>query len=427
VPDKIVVKSSELFVDPLLPEDSTKFGYFQTLEEAVAVAQKQSTVIRIKHNGLLPIHSIRLNKPGKTVTIQPADGYRPVLTLDSENAPADTITPTDVALFEVQRGQLILKNLAIHLEPDRKGFAAQTVVSLYCQGQCKFDGCAVTLRRNKIDVPLNAVAFSGPVTGGTDAKVPGPRVELTDSMVRGEGVFLYFAKDTAKGIPFDLEANNSLVLLSRSFVETNINFPTKTLMPGKSNIKLSKCTFFTREPLLQLTNHSSASGLITTAILASSCLFATEASPQPLIQFAGLNSVNNISQLYGWGGVHNVYCGYDTILQHSASGGAALDVKIPGWQMKESMDGPEDLRTHFVDKTLDFQVISDIQLADVRPEDVQKMVSHLHKQLNDNKGGVLLDTYGANLGGLKSALPLTAKPSVPSAPSLPEELSAVEH
>jgi serine/threonine protein kinase len=428
VPDKIVVKSSEIFVDPALPEDSAKVGYFQTLEAAVAEAQKQNTIVRIKHNGLLPIQSIRLNKPGKAVTIQPADGYRPVLTLDSESAPADIINPTDAALFEVQRGQLILKNLAIHLEPDRKGFATQTVVSLYCQGQCKFDGCVVTLRLNKVkDVPLNAVTFSGPVTGGTDAKVPGPRVELTDSMVRGEGVFLNFAKDAAKGIPFDLESNNSLVLLGGSLVQTNINFPTKTLMPGKSNIKLSKCTFFTREPLLQLTNASSGSGLITTAILTNSCFFATEASPQPLIQFAGPNSANNIGQLYGWGGVHNVYCGYDTILHQSAtSGGAALDIKIPGWQMKESMEAPEDQRTHFVDKTLDFLLIGDIQLADVRPEDVQKMVSHLHKQLNDNKGGVLLDTYGANLGGLKSALPLTAKPSVPSAPSLPEELSTIE-
>ncbi len=413
-PPTVVAKAEPFVVDPELPDNANQPGYFPTLESAVAVAEtkKDDTVILIKSNDLVRVQSVRLKKTSRTVTVRPYEGYRPVLTLDTEGAVGDA------ALFEVHRGTIVLKDLSVLLHPERKEPAAQSVIALGCQGQCRFEGCLITLRPKHKEVSLSGVTFAGPVNGGNEPKVPGPRVELVDILVRGEGVFLNFGK----ALPFELDAKNSLVFLSGSLVQAQINYPVKNVMVGKSTIKLSRCTFYTREPLLQLSDEIKGDGgLITTTVLPSDCMFTTDASPLPLLQFTSSSSAATVGKLYGWGGVHNVYCGFDTILyQSGSSGGAALDVKKSAWQMKESMDG-----THFLEKTFDFQTVGDPVLADIRPEDVQTMVTDLHKHLNDNKGTVLVNNYGANLGQLKEILPLP-KVTAPLAPKAPEETGLVK-
>jgi serine/threonine protein kinase len=411
----VAVVAPELIVDTD-PEKPLAAGQFRTLVAAIAEVQKDGTEILIKHNGKLPVQSVWINQASKKITIKPFKGFRPVLTLDSE------ASSPEAALFEIKQGQVTFEDLAFRLEPDRKGFTAQSLVLLSSAGHCVFKNCLLTFKSSeKFPAALNAVTFAGASPNG-DAKAPLPRIELEDSLVRGDGVFLNFDKAS----PYELDVRNSLVMLSDCVIKVHINYPIKAVMPGISKINLVRSTIHTQRHLIQLTDEDNGMGLISTSVAATDCLFAADASAMPLVEFVGSTNPGKRDSLFSWSGTHNAYCGFDTYLsQPQTTTSSPVEIKVSGWSMKEStaMGTDDSQKTKFFDKTLDFNLIDYRPLSDILPEDVQKMMNDLHTQLNDKKPGVTLN-FGVNLGQLND-LPLVAPPAKLD-PTEPDELDTQE-
>src|SRR5262249_11914795 len=146
-----------------------------------------------------------------------------------------------------------------------------------------------------------------------------------------EGVFL----NVARGQPYDLDIKNSTLFLAGTAVEAHINGPVN-VMPGASKIRLDRSTFYNQDQLLKLIDDDNGKGLINTVVTANDCLFASDSSPRSLIDS---NSSTKVSQLLSWGGKHNAYCAYDTIVyQQPAAGGSPLVLKVENWTMKESSE-----------------------------------------------------------------------------------------
>jgi hypothetical protein len=186
-------------------------------------------------------------------------------------------------------------------------------------------------------------------------------------------------------------------------------------MPGASKISLSRSTIYTRDHLIQLTDEDTGAGLITTAVLANDCLLAADANPMPLIQFYGPNSAAKLKQLYTWSGQ----------LYPQPTVGSPLEVKSTTWQMQEStMEADPTRKTVFLPVTFDLSRAGDRALDEFRPEDMQKMMDHLNKELNDRKDSVLIGFYGAGLGELRKNLPLPPAPAAAPTDESPEQLDA---
>src|SRR5207237_766554 len=72
----------------------------------------------------------------KGVTLKPAPGYRPVLTLETAEREA--------ALFRILGGKITFQQLEFRLDPG-KGGGVQAIASLLGDGSCTFDRCVITL------------------------------------------------------------------------------------------------------------------------------------------------------------------------------------------------------------------------------------------------------------------------------------------
>src|SRR5206468_262301 len=116
----------ERIVDPSLP--APKENLYRTLRQALEDT-KPGDVILIRHQGLLPVEPVRLERGGIDVSIKPHPGYHPILSMGQT-------TEQDAALFRVYDGQLRLESLEFQLAPGSSPFKAQTVVAVMGDGQC---------------------------------------------------------------------------------------------------------------------------------------------------------------------------------------------------------------------------------------------------------------------------------------------------
>src|SRR5262249_13795590 len=144
---------------------------YPTLAQALGDA-RPGDVILIKHNGPLAVGTVRLEKASLDVTVKPAPGCHPVLTLGET-------TEADAALFRLHDGQLRLEGLEFHLQPTRADFRTQTLAALVGDGQCVFKDCVLTLEETR-EVQLAAATVADPNgvmrLGSTPASRPGPRL-----------------------------------------------------------------------------------------------------------------------------------------------------------------------------------------------------------------------------------------------------------
>ena len=187
-------------VDPLLRgfEDGT----FRTLSQALEEVQPGDVVL-IRHNGLLRVKPIRFDG---SVTIKPASGCRPVLTLDTTKT-----TEGEVELIRVSGGKVQFEQLEFRLDPGSEGFNVQAVATLLGEGSCSFEGCVITLAEPR-RCQLAAVLVEPGSRRGTEKKGVVPSVLFKRCLVRGNGDLVWCRSSR----PFRLEAVNTLVALSGS-------------------------------------------------------------------------------------------------------------------------------------------------------------------------------------------------------------------
>jgi hypothetical protein len=319
LPSDVAVKSRQKIVEPNARE--LKQGVYRTLKEAVTAAEKGDVVL-IKYTGLLPVKPIRADEPDFQVTLKAYPGFHPTLTLDGKTL------ETDAALFRLHNGQLKFEGLEFLLRPDNDKFVAQTVVTVEGNGQVKFEQCVFTLEDKALrpNVVTVAEATKGMMTMPGSRTVP--EVHFTNCFLRGQGDGIKVPVSR----PFELNVDNSLIVLAGSFLVVSGNGKEASVM-DTSQVKLKHVTTYLTEQLIRLSAGKSVKGLVATRVNpVSECLFVA-ANGQSLIDLEGVENEGQMKTLVLWEGKGNAYSGFDKMLtQRPVDFGMLKQLKQEDWQ-----------------------------------------------------------------------------------------------
>ena len=302
-------RRDEKIVDPSLV--GSQEGVYRTLRQAVEDARPVD-VILIKHNGPLPVDSVRLEAPGMDIAIRPYKGYKPVLKLGNT-------TDSDAALFRLFDGHLKLEGLEIHLAPTTMQFKAQTVAAIMGDGQLTMKDCVVTLEESR-ETPLYMVTLADPTGSGVirmDPQPAGqqqPSVHLENCFIRGAGDLMYVRASR----PFNLQVDNCLVALDGSFLIVD-GAGKDPGMRSRSEIVLKQMTAYLTNHLVWLRasreEGRATKGLTPTYVQsATDCIFAS-ATGKALVHLDGFDAEEQMKRSFAWGdSKHNLYANYDQLL-----------------------------------------------------------------------------------------------------------------
>jgi serine/threonine protein kinase len=349
-----------LLVEP--KADDGPNNVYKTLDAAVRDARPGDTIL-IRHTGEFEsgIDPIALNK--KTLgdlTIRPARGFRPVLTL-GETSEAET------ALFRVQDGKLRLEGLEFRLRPSTKRPLRQLLlVALAGDGLCVLRDCLVTLERSgETVVALAGLSPAGKVMAldmqPARSREEGPRLLLESCFVRGDGDLL----TSRTGRPCELELKNSAAALSGTLlsVEVPAEAPAPPAAP-KVQVKLTQTTTYLGGHLVRLACGKDPRGLVPVTCKAEGCLFLSATTSKPLILLEGSDTEERqLKDKFSWDGGLNGYGGY-TQLQAQKPGGeemGPLPVDKDRWK---TMPG-EDRSVFGVKLTT--PILSETRFTQIRP------------------------------------------------------------
>jgi len=292
-------------VDPTVMESGR--GIYPSLNLALGEA-KPGDEILIRHNGMLEVEPIRLEKKTTDVTIRPARNCKPILTLG-------LTTDRDAALFRLHDGKLRFEDLEFALQPTRADFKAQCIVALVTDGQCTFKNCLVTLDPTH-SVPVGLVTLVADPNGVMmmDPKDPtssGARIRIEACFVRGSGDLL----NVRASRPFSLEAEDSLVVLDGSFIVVDGNVKEAPVKPA-SQVSLKQVTAFLGEHLVCMRKEETKPVLVPLHVSqATGCLFHAARGNRTLVHVEGVETDEQMRRLFSWGqGKDNCYSNYTQFL-----------------------------------------------------------------------------------------------------------------
>jgi serine/threonine protein kinase len=314
-PSESVARREERIVDPSLaaPKENTYRTLRQALEDT-----KPGEVILIKHQGVLAVEPVRLEKAGVDVSIKPHAGYHPILSIGQT-------TEQDAAMFRIYDGQLKLEALEFQLAPGSSPFKAQTVVAVMGDGQCTLKDCLVTLDGSK-EVPLALVTLADPA--GVMKMEPqatpqqDPKVSIESCFARGTGNLVAVRASR----PFELRVERSLAALDGSLLL--IDGTAKETPPrARAQVTLEQVTTYLTDHLVWLRaspeEGRTMKGLVPTQFkLATNCLFVS-AGGKSLVHLEGVDTEDQMKRLFSWGeSRHNLYSNFTpSILDQQPSGG----------------------------------------------------------------------------------------------------------
>jgi hypothetical protein len=277
--------------------------------------------IQIRHNGPVPIKPVELTRADRDITLKPAPGFHPILTL------GDT-TNKDAALFRLGDGKLRLEGLEFYLRPGREEFTAQSVVDMIGNGECQFKGCVATLEEPH-GKPLALVMLTDPSqVMKMESPAPRqqtPRVQVERCFVRGQGDLLAVRATR----PLSLSVTNTLVALAGCFlnVEGNTRDPAKA-EPVK--VELKHVTAYLTDSLVCLRASKDGKGPVPVQVNnAANCLFASAADSKPLVHLAGLQALDfQMKNQFSWeNGQQNTYSKFQPMLDQTPKGGEEMGMQ----------------------------------------------------------------------------------------------------
>jgi serine/threonine protein kinase len=337
-PVEVVTRPSERIVDPTLV--GTRENTFKTLRKALEDAQPGDTIL-IKHDGMLKVEPVQLEKAETSITIKPFPNYHPILTLARS-------VEADAALFRIHDGRLTLEHMEFRLAAEQTGYKAQTIVAMMGDGQCTLRDCLATLEDSH-DVALSVVTLADPSTVMKMAPPSSPqqdaRVQLEGCFVRGTGTAVVVRASR----PFDLSLEESLIALAGSLLTMDGNGKD----PGtkvQASISLRKLTTYLTDHLVLLRaikdENKSARGLVQTRIKsATDCLFAS-ASGKSLVHLDGVDNDDQMRKLLVWEeSRNNAYSYFNQFLDQEATAG----------MMAPPSYGPKEWRDFTHDETVRFE------------------------------------------------------------------------
>jgi hypothetical protein len=357
-----VARREERIVDPSLT--AYKENTYRTLRQALEDT-KPGEVVLIKHQGILPVEPVRLEKAAVDVTIKPHPGYHPILSIGPT-------TEQDAAMFRIYDGQLRLESLDFLLAPGSSPFKAQTVVAVMGDGQCTLKECLITLQGAK-DAGLTLVTLADPAgvmkMEPQTAPPQDPKVTLESCLARGTGNLVTVRASR----PFELRVEKSLAALDGSLLL--IDGSSKEAVPRRpAQVTLEQITTYLTDHLVWLRGSAeegrSMKGLVLTQCKVTNCLFLS-AGGKSLIHLDGVDTEEQMKRLFAWGDSgHNVYSNFtSSLLDQQPSGGSDAMMPPPpyGRTQWESFTGEQDAR--FERLRLSTSLAADTSLAKAVPAD----------------------------------------------------------
>jgi serine/threonine protein kinase len=337
-PPEQVARRQERIVDPSLTAPKEKS--YRTLRQALEDT-RPGDVILIKHQGLLPVEPVRLEKADVDVTIKPHPGYHPILSIGQT-------TEQDAAMFRIYDGQLKLESLEFQLAPGSAPFKAQTVVAVMGDGQCTVKDCVATLDGGK-DVPLALVTLVDtagimkmePQTSGQQD----PRMAIEGCFVRGTGNLVVVRASR----PLELRVEKSLAALDGSFLVIDGN-PKEPR--GRAQVSLEQVTTYLTEHLVWLRasqeEGKSMKGLVPTQFTSVTNGLFLSAAGKSLVHLDGVDTEEQMKRLFRWDdGKHNIYGNFAPALldqQPSTGEGLAMPPVPYGKAQWENFTQEQDAR-----------------------------------------------------------------------------------
>jgi hypothetical protein len=344
----IVPARRELVFDPGVSQSGD--GIYTSLAGALEDA-RPGDVIQLRFNGLKAVSPVQLQKSTVNLTIRPAPGFHPVLTIGET---ADK----DVALFTVYDGQLTLEGLELLLRPSRAEFLAQSAVRLFGDGGCECKDCVFTLDRSTTGTDLAVTTLADPASvmkmDKTDPRPLGqtPRFHFKNCFVRGEGELLWARASR----PFELEASNMVVALNGSFLCQEGGMRDGFMAPVgvTSSIKMDHVTAFLGKHLIELRSGQDIKGLIPIrCVPVADCLFVSAAG-KALIHLEGRPNdfEEKMKSQVAWEGTHNAYSNFDQMLDQQEASGADMPAAPISYEKWRNYTGETDPR--FLNKAVKF-------------------------------------------------------------------------
>jgi hypothetical protein len=345
VQDNLDKTGGRLLVVELDSNDSTN-GIYPSLPQAILAALPGDTIC-IRHNGVLPVSPIRLDKGHLAdLTIRPWRRFRPILTLGAT-------TEKETGLFRVHAGRLRLEKLEFLLEPSEEQSRLQ-VVNLAGDGECSFEGCAITLGRGATGSSEASLAVALLDLPGREMKMKtefpgrsadqGPLLSLEGCFVRGEGDLLW----NRASRPCELTVSNSLVALKGSLL--NLEVPPDAPAPPaaqKVQLNLRNVTTWLGNSLIHLAPGREGKGLVPVACAPVECLFLPALASRPFIQVEVSEiSKKALEEKLRWSGVKNAYGGFKSMVEHQPTGEEMmrqLPVSLEAWRASASVREEESL------------------------------------------------------------------------------------
>ncbi len=295
------------------PEDLRVPGVYSKLASLLPEVRPDDVVL-IRHTGEQVLDTIELKsalKPGEgefRVTFRADRGYAPVLTVNPDNEP-------DQTLFRLVRGEVTFEGIHFQLKPDRpKNGQTVAAVSIVNGRACTFRNCVFTLAEED-DSPAAAVhlpnvdkaaAMMDPTTR------PRPTVVFDHCLIRGRGRGVWVAASR----PINLEVTDTLTAIDGPLVLAEAGG--KAAGTATSAAKFTRVTALTGGPVVEMRGGKTGdamrtAGLVKLDVETDRCLFvAVPGAGRPLLELDGVDPVEWKSVLSWQVKDANRYANYDS-------------------------------------------------------------------------------------------------------------------
>jgi hypothetical protein len=300
-------------------------GDYANLDDALDHAAPGDTIL-LRHTGLYPMRPLALSRSSLDVTIKADRDCHPVLTLSPDT------DEEEAALFRLHDGKLRLEGLSFVLRPANARFKAQTVVASLGEGTCTFQDCVLTLEQAH-DVRLAAVTLADLPGVFKMDRPSGQRAAFTfqNCFVRGDGDLIV----ARAARPFDLQADNTLVVLSGSFLHREAADDAAVPPPDAADsLRLAHVTTFLAGHLVHDRARETRQLVPAKFRSVTDCLFVSGGGS--LVRLDGAEaSDERLKALLGWEqGQHNAYVDFPALLDQQPDSGA-MAMPYPSTKWKE--------------------------------------------------------------------------------------------
>jgi hypothetical protein len=209
-------------------------GVYDDLQKAID-ALRADDVLQIRGDGDVKVPAVTLTKVGARVTIQPHDGFAPVL-----------VPAADGPLFRVEEGELRLERLHVRLTlTDESTGLTTAAVALAGGKRCVLADCTVTADDTVSE--SSAVVLVLPPAGGTTPDLR-PEARFEKCLIRGTGRLVRMPA----AAPATVSVTNSVVALSGPVLD--LGPPDAKPAEGAAvRVKLSRVTTLLAGPLVDAT------------------------------------------------------------------------------------------------------------------------------------------------------------------------------